>query len=200
MTEAIESFSLEAVVLGSFGGIAFATQALTDAHKLLPVGSRLRTVVAKLTGWLDRPLDAVHRSAHIFPWMLGALIISVIAPIYDMYTDVGWADDILKTGAGERAMGMSWPQLLQNSHERTVATLMHTAQTAIVLIVLWFYSVMWNWMLDATGRKGKIDASRSARWSFLGAFLFFVVAPVNWFLDYIGGHAELLMKLPDVTI
>ncbi|MGH6651791.1 MAG: hypothetical protein ACREB7_11740 [Sphingopyxis sp.] len=196
MTQSIETFSLEAVILGGFSAIVLLTELLSHAHMLLPTGSRLRGWTAWTTKRLDRFLAAFHRNAPVIPWMLAALLISVIAPVYDMYTDVGWADEVLKSGGGQSANGLNWPRLLQNSHERTLATLMHVSQTAIVLLILWSFSVLWNLAFVNSRRSKQISKSRAGRWGFLGAFVYFIVNPTLDVLDYLGNHAEILYRLP----
>lgn len=198
MTQSIEIFSLEAIVLGAFGMIVMATEILNHFDTMLPKEGRLRGILVWLTMRLDRFLEAFHRNAPTIPWMLAALLISVIAPVYDMYVDVGWVDEVLRTGTGGPAL--SWPVLLQNSHERTLATMMHVAQSAIVLATLWIFSFLWNFIIEISGRVEDHGANRAARWSFIGAFNFFIVAPTVWLLAYLGEHAEILYHSPHAAM
>ena len=198
MNRPVELFSLEGVALWIFSGIIVVSGVLDFVYLATPRKSPFRKLVICGTRWMDWFFKAFYRSAKLIPWVLAALLISVLAPIYDMHTDIGWADAVLQDG-GDRVRGLTWTELLLNSHARTLPTFIHVAQTAIVLAVLWIYSILWCEIISYSGRERAISLKRGNRWTFMAGFVAVIVTPTSTLLTYLGEHAEIALRLPQVT-
>jgi hypothetical protein len=198
MIRSIEIFSLEGVALWIFGAIVTVSGGLDFAYLAVPRGTFLRRLAISGIRRVDRFFMGFYRSAKFIPWVLAALLISVLAPIYDMHTDIGWADAVLRDG-GDRVGGLTWTELLLNSHARTLPTFIHVAQTAIVLAILWLYSIFWCEILSSSGRERMITRKRGHRWQFIAGFVLVVVTPTSELLTYLGRHAEIALRLPEIA-
>jgi hypothetical protein len=198
MNRPVELFSLEAVALWIFTIVIGASGTLDFLYLTIPRKSGVRRWVVWATRFVDRFFKWFYRSAKLIPWVLAALLISVLAPIYDMHTDIGWADAVLSDG-GDRVSGITWTELLLNSHVRTLPTFIHVAQTAIVLAILWLYSILWCELISYSGRERMISLKRGNRWQFMAGFVAIVVAPTSKLITYLGEHSEIAFRLPQIT-
>ncbi|QUT06324.1 hypothetical protein KFK14_02250 [Sphingobium phenoxybenzoativorans] len=194
MTQPIELFSLENVALWLFGAIV-GLSGLLDFLMLISAQSRFRPWIEQAMDGMDGFFQSFYNSARLIPWILSALLISVLAPVYDMYADVSWSDTILHAGGDARTQDMSWPKMLIHSHVRTLPTFIHVAQTAILLFALWLYALLWNYVLDVSGEGRVISLDRGKRFAFMGGFVGVVLTSTSYVLNYLGKHAEVALRL-----
>jgi len=191
---AVEIFSLERVALWMFGAIISIAAFLDFVYFLSRKNHpKVRSFVAVPIRWVDRFFLSFYYSARVIPYILIALVISVLAPVYDMYTDASWSEAVLSGSSDGKKAEISWVRLLLKSHERTLPTFIHTAQVCVLLMTLWVYTLFWNRSVRIAGDAEMPPKQRGTRWGFIAGFVVFVMGPISWLLKYMGRHAEIVL-------
>lgn len=188
MINTAELFSIEAWFVGAFGMVLTAMSAVQFLCARFPA-------LQSLNHRFEAFIDWSHAYCRVFPYLLVAMLIAVVSPVYDVLLDSAW---VLSRGDSTQQFDdilTAWRYLLtESSNINSQRDLLHTLQWMIAIGMFSLYSVVWALFADDL-RSDKDDPTiKFKRASLFGGFGGLMVL-VSWLINFIGQNSATFLLL-----